>query len=178
MPGTFYPWLLPFMEHGNPVSPQQQAMRIIGEAEKRIGSETPGFGITYSANYDQTQTIRNTYSQGGWRTGTSGSNQAEVMRCLETLLATEFSQWQFKIRIAPITTMTYSDFGGLTHRQVVENDLSAIRDLLNDGWIVAGWVNQHSHPDFAVGGGIAQLPRDLSQLIQKTLRQFCLDFPQ
>jgi hypothetical protein len=177
MPGTFYPFLLPFSEQGKSISAEEQARRIIAEAAQRIGVNTPGFGITYSANYNQTQTIREVYAHGIWRTGISGANQAQVMTCIETLQETEFQSFQNKIRIVPITTMTYSDFGGWTHRQVVEQDLEAIHELLNAGWIIAAWVNQVSDPDFAIGGGIARLPNDLSDLIQQTLRKFCAEFP-
>jgi hypothetical protein len=177
MPGTFFPFFLPYAENGLPVSAEEQASRIIAEARKLLNAGAPGFAITCSANYGQTMDIRKAYSTGEWHTGISGANQAEVMRCMESLLEKEPPALRDKIRIAPITTMTYSGFGAQTHEQVVRNDLSEIGKLLESGWMVAGWVNQRTDPDYAVGGGIARLSDDISTLIQKTLQQFSLEFP-
>ena len=91
MTGAFYPFFLPFIENGKPLSAMDQARRIIQEAAKRLEYGAAGFAITYSANYDQSVHIRQTYRDGNWITGTSGANQAEVMRCNEGRLAKGFS---------------------------------------------------------------------------------------
>lgn len=177
MPGTFYPFFLPYAENGHPVPSIEQASRIIAEARKRLNEGAKGFAITYSANFGQTLEIRKAYAAGAWCTDISGANQAEVMHFMELLLGQTSVPLRGKIRIAPITTMTYSGFGGLSHMQVVQNDLLEIRKLLESGWTVAGWVNQKSDPDYAVGGGIARLTSGISTLIQQTLKQLSKDFP-
>lgn len=176
-PGKFIPFFLPFNEKGNFLSSNEQAMRIIHYASQMLEAGAKGVAITYSANYDQTQTIQKTYSTGNWHTHTSGANQASVMAALEELQNTIYAPLQHKIRIAPITTMTYSNYGGKTHDQVLINDLSNVESLLQDGWYLLGWINQHTSPAFAIGGGISQLPANLSNLIQAKLKEFQENYP-
>lgn len=170
--GKFIPFFLPFSENGHYLTSEEQAMRITNYAQELIAKGAIGVAITYSANYDQTQRIAQTYSEGNWNTHTSGANQAAVMTALEELQIISHKNLQHKIRIAPITTMTYSDYGGKSHEEVVVDDLYKIEDLLRKGWMVLGWMNQNTAPNYAVGGGIAELPEKLSALIQANLKEF------
>ena len=45
-------------------------------------------------------------------------------------------------RIAPITTMTYSDYDGKDHITAVKDDLAQIQKMLESGWDILGWQNQ------------------------------------
>ena len=164
-----------------PGNSREQAEKIIATAKNRIDAGASGLAITYSANYGQTKKIHQTYELGGWNTGTSGANQAEVIREMELLVDNKTVALQKKIRIAPITTLTYEPdgFGNFTHEEVVRQDLDRIDGLLNSGWDVLGWVNQSSNPRYAIGGGVvASLPKHIDDLIQKTLSQFASDYPE
>ncbi len=176
--GRFINFYLPYQdERGNARSAADQALAILAEAQTLISLGSPGVAITYSANYDQTVTIHKTYQSGHWQTHLSGANQAAVMQAMETLMASQYSPLQQQLKIAPITTMTYRDYGGRTHRQVVESDLDAIQWLLDQGWAVLGWQNQRTIPGYAIGGGIATLPQDIDILIQTTLAKYAADYP-
>lgn len=176
--GCLIDFYLPYQnQNGESVSSYDQAVAILEEAKKWIAKGYKGVAITYSANYDQTTAIHRTYKSGHWNTKTSGANQAEVMREMESLLGNVYSALQHHVLIAPITTMTYSNFGGNSHKDVVESDLKHIKSLLENEWIVLGWQNQHSRPDYAVGGGIATLPAEINNLIQSTLAQYAKNFP-
>ncbi len=172
MPGQFIDYYLPFIEQGKPLTAQEQATQILTKATKCIESGCTGVAITYSANYDQSIRINETYQNGQWQTHTNGANQAQVIFQMEELQENQFRNLQSKMRIAPITTLTYSTFGGKSHKQVVNDDLENIKRLLDHNWTVLGWINQISAPDYAVGGGIVQLPAELSSMIQKTLKEF------
>lgn len=175
--GCFSEFYLPYQnQNGESVSSHDQAVAILEEAKKWIAKGYSGVAITYSANYAQTTAIHRTYTSGQWYTQTSGANQAEVMREMELLLGNAYSTLQHQAHIAPITTMTYSDYGGKSHKNVVEYDLNHIKSLLENGWVVLGWQNQHTRPDYAVGGGIATLPADINSMIQTTLAQYAKDF--
>jgi hypothetical protein len=179
--GHFVDFYLPYSDqHGQRVSASDQAGRIIAEAQARIAAGALGVAITYSANYGQTVQIGATYSSGGWNTQTSGSNQADVMRQMETLLGGQYTSLQGKLRIAPITTMTYTDYGGHSQLDVVQSDLDGIKGLLDAGWVILGWQNQDSKPHrrYAIGGGVAnKLPPQVDRLIQTTLTQYAHDYP-
>ena len=177
MRGVFLPFYLPFVDHNTRVPSVIQARRILDYAEQLLSGEIAGVAITYSANYGQTQHIRKCYDSGEWKTGISGANQAQVMTELESLLENEYQALQNKVRIAPITTMTYDNYGTFTHLQVIEQDLMGIRKLLETGWVVLGWMNQNTSPLFAVGGGIAMLAGELDNLIQDNLLHFSREFP-
>lgn len=187
--GNFVNFYLPYTDKsGKRVSSQDQALSIITKAQELIGGGSPGVAITYSANYGQTQTIHQTYDSGGWNTHTSGANQADVMQAMESLMGDEkHSSLQQCLKIAPITTMTYSGYGGQTHKQVVESDLQYIKSLLDAGWAVLGWQNQDSIPGYSIGGGVSerpdehgvvQFPQDLKDLVQTTLAKYAVDYPQ
>jgi hypothetical protein len=164
------------------ISSKDQASQILNKAQSLISDGAPGVAITYSANYGQTVKINQTYKDGNWNTQTSGANQADVMQSMESLLGGDFSNLQHKMRIAPITTMTYTDYGGGKHEDVIKNDLANIKSLLDLGWTVLGWQNEDTGiNDFAVGGGVAkktgQFPKDLSNLVQTTLKKYLAEYP-
>lgn len=176
--GSLVNFYLPYIdESGNKVPARDQAHAIIAEAQKLLSQGSPGVAITYSANYHQTVTIHKTYESGQWNTNTSGANQAAVMHAMESLMGGEFSTLQRRLEIAPITTMTKSDYGGRTQQQVVESDLEYIKSLLDKGWDVLGWQTQSSIPRYAIGGGIAIVPPEIDTLIQTTLAKYAVDYP-
>lgn len=148
--------LVPFELTFQGKTADDQARRILGEAERRLDAGALGVGITYSANLAQSELIRRTYAEGGWNTHTGGANQASVMTAMETLLGGPFAGLQTKMRIVPITTMSYDDLPtGTTMDDIVVADLAAIRALIADGWTVLGWINETGSDQFAVGGGVA-----------------------
>ncbi len=171
--GKFIDFYLPYSQDGNYISAKSQAQKILQEADTLLKKGSFGVAIIYSANYDQTKTIRKTYTEGKYKTGTSGANQANVMTEMENLLDTpNYQHLQGKIRIAPITTLTYSDYDGKDHITVVKDDLAQIKQMLKNGWDILGWQNQttiKSKHKYAVGGGVASLSHDISHEIQSTL---------
>ena len=184
--GVFIDFLLAYEENGRFISSQMQAQTIIDKAKALLANGAAGVAITYSANFGQTQKIAETYQIGAWNTETGGSNQADVMMAMENLLGSTATELQGKLRIAPITTMTYTDYGGKTHAKVITDDLAAIKALLEQGWVILGWINQVSAPDYAVGGGIAnsldaqgmpRFPKSLSDFVQMTLKGFSSNYP-
>ena len=167
--GKFIDFCLPYSQDGNHISAKSQAEKILQEADTLLKKGSFGVAIIYSANYDQTKTIRKTYTEGKYKTGTSGANQANVMTEMEKLLDTpNYQHLQGKIRIAPITTMTNLNFDGKDHITVVKDDLAQIKQMLENGWDILGWQNQTTKK-YAVGGGIANLSHDISDKIQSTL---------
>jgi hypothetical protein len=171
--GKFIDFYLPYNQDGKHISAESQAEKILQKADALLKDGSFGVAIIYSANYKQTQTIRKTYKKGAYKTGISGSNQANVMTEMESLLGTtDYQHLQGKIQIAPITTMTYSDYDGKTQMTVVKDDLAQIKQMLENGWDILGWQNQttiKSNNKYAVGGGIAYLSHDISSEIQSTL---------
>ena len=188
--GSFLPYYLPYRTpSGQGISEQSQAETLLKEAQKLVAAGAAGVAITYSANYGQTVHITATYQAGNWNPQVGGVNQAQVMADMLSLLGTTYSALQMKMRIAPITTMSYppDDYGSYTHAQVVDQDLAAIKSLLDSGWTVLGWQNNSTATQsFAVGGGVSkkpgpngkpQFPPALSDLVQKRLQQFAVDYP-
>ncbi|MDD1416072.1 DUF2281 domain-containing protein [Dolichospermum sp. ST_con] len=171
--GKFIDFYLPYSQDGNHISAKSQAEKILQEADTLLKKGSFGVAIIYSANHGQTKTIKETYAEGGYKTGTSGANQANVMTNMESLLDTpNYQHLQGKIRIAPITTMTNLNFDGKDHITVVKDDLAQIKQMLEDGWDILGWQNQTTIKNkhkYAVGGGVATLPPDISHEIQSTL---------
>ncbi len=176
MKGKFIPFLLPFKEGEKFISNEEQALRILTKANSLIIEGYSHVYITYSANYDQTRSITAAYNSNKWQTHTGGANQAAVMSAMEDLLAAEFKHLQGKMRIAPVSTLTYSDFGGHTHKEVIEKDLQQIEEHLQHGEVVLGWMNQNTQPRYAIGGGIAQLPEALNELIQTKLKELAKSY--
>ena len=63
--------------------------------------------------------------------------------------------------------------------EIVKTDLDRIKTYLDDGWDILGWQNQHtgkdsSHP-YAIGGGIANLPLDISEINPRNTDQICAE---
>ncbi len=175
--GKFINFYLPYQTpQGHSVPNKIQATQILDKARQLISQGVKGVAITYSANFGQTEKIRATYASGGWDTHTSGANQADVMRNMESLMGNQYSDLQRVMEIAPITTMTYTDYGGKTHLEVVQNDLEHIKNLILKGWYVLGWMNQNSKPHYAVGGGVAHLTPRINVLIQSTLSKYAAEY--
>jgi len=176
--GALIPFELTFVGR----TPQDQARLILHEARRRLSEGARGIGITYSANLGQSERIRDTYAAGAWNTHTEGANQASVMTAMEALEDTEFADLRTKLRIVPITTMSYGPLpAGTTMDDIVVADLAAIRDLITAGWSVLGWINEAAGERFAVGGGVAKqyyadrpdlaLSPAQSEIIQAELRR-------
>ena len=178
--GKFIDFYLPYKnQDGKYITNQDQAQEILQRTQILIKNGSRGIGIIYSANYSQTITIRNTYKHGKYKTGIGGSNQAAVIHQMESLLDNrQFQSLQGKIQIAPITTMTYSDYGGKTHIEVVIDDLNQIEEMLKDGWDILGWQNQTTinNNEYAIGGGVTQLTKEIKQKIQDTLHNFACKY--
>lgn len=154
-----------------------QALAILQEARRQIAAGHPGAAVIYSANEGQTRDLARVYASGGFSAGIIGAHQAEVMTQLETLLATDaWKDLRNKARIAPITTIP--DLSDPT--TIVNRDLQAIRDYLEQGWAILGWINQETrgtdHP-YAIGGGVIQLDPAIANLIQTELKTLATDFP-
>ncbi|MCC5938878.1 MAG: hypothetical protein JJU34_16485 [Lunatimonas sp.] len=179
MRGCFIDFELPFKANAGIIPARDQVRRILAKAKETLELGYVGVAITYSANFQQRNKIRETYASGDWQTFTQGANQAAVMRELEGFLDTmEFEPIRNKVRIAPITTLTYSDFGGKTQEEIVKEDLGYIANLLHNGWAVLGWINEPSSGRYAVGGGIVKLPDQLEKTIQEGLAEFARRFKE
>ena len=160
------------------LSNREQAEKIVSTARSLLDDGVRGVAITYSANYGQTRKSQQVYFSGGWDTGTSGANQAEVMTEMETFLKDSATELRGNLRILPITTMNggsipTDEWNVDLHRGIVITDLDRVQRYLDSGWVVLGWQNQKTvdsptHP-FAIGGGVASLPDGLSKLIQRRL---------
>lgn len=174
--GQFISFYLPYSSKTG--DSKNQAQAIADETSKRIKKGSPGVAITYSANYGQTIEIHKTYDAGNWNTHTSGANQADVMREMEALMGSTETALQGSLQIAPITTMTYTDYGGNTHDEVIQSDLSYIKSLLDKGWDVLGWQNQDSIPKYAVGGKISKMTPAQKMLIQNALSKLSKEYPE
>lgn len=177
-PGNFLNLVVPFLKDNISVPPENQAKDILDKSLELINNGAKGVAITYSANYGQTREIERIYFAGGWNTHTDGANQAAVIRCMESLLGTDYKALQGKMRIAPITTMNAyqncaSPWNDDVHMGIVITDLDRIKNYLEGGWDVLGWQNQTTvgNPKcpYAIGGGVARLPQAISDKIQNTL---------
>ena len=110
-------------------------------------------GITYSANSDQTEEIRFTYQDNGWRTGTNGANQAAVMRQVEQYLESErYESFRKIFRIMPITTI--NNDRSRDHLELVREDLDCIEKFVREGNLLLIWCNQTTGWNPAIGGGV------------------------
>lgn len=177
-PGNFIPFLLRYKPQHNSqpgdLDSIQQAQAIIDKTRALLAAGAAGVAITYSANYNQTVAIHQVYTAGGWNTHTMGGNQATVMAEMERLMGLpENRDVQMKLRIAPISTMSYPTI--FTHYQYVFLDLVNIKvGYLDQGWTVLGWQNQDVAPgEYAVGGSIAgKMPDEIRYLIQNVLKLY------
>lgn len=183
--GQFIPFLNPFIDkHGVEIDAKLQALSILIEAMKNLSEGFPGTAITYSANYSQTIMIRQTYDAGGWQTNIVGSNQASVMTEMEKEMAsTLYSSLHGKLHIAPITTIPSDPNDIPAWLTILESDMSSIENLLKNNWIVLGWQNQSSFPEFAhadkkAKGVVSKFPSQVHDYIQNTLSQFAITYPK
>ena len=148
--------------NGNSINAYAQARQILAEVQ-RLAVANPNIkvGITYSANHNQTNVIRQAYGD-RWEnrdprlTGIEGDNQAKVIKNLETLLqVVQYQHLQKNFRILPITTMTND--GSSFDTDWINRDLQYIDDFNKQGNIVLGWQNQDTQKNlarpFAIGGG-------------------------
>lgn len=184
--GAFINFLLPFKKNGVGISAENQAKAILQESQKLIREGAKGVGICYSANYGQTCKIEETYKKGDWYTQTDGANQAAVMHSMEAQMSNiQYKDLQGKLRIVPITTM--NDYGSdhqvkpwndQVHMDIVKYDLERIKTYVENGWIILGWQNQITASDpkhpYAIGGGVATVPADISDEIQNTLIHYAI----
>jgi|GEM_PF-6170934 len=61
--GKFIDFYLPYSQHGNHISAESQAQKILQEADTLLKKGSFGVAIIYSANHGQTKTIRKTALQ-------------------------------------------------------------------------------------------------------------------
>lgn len=179
--GSFLPFNIPYSQNGSQVPAQDQAEEILKKAAELTTNGAEHVAITYSANYGQTREIEKTYFNGGWNSGTSGANQAEVMRQMEILLGSTYAALQGKMHIVPITTLNaYTDpvspWNDDVLMGIIITDLARIKMYLESGWHVLGWQNQSTvtnpqHP-YAIGGGVVRLPAAINDKIQQTLMEY------
>ena len=193
--GQFIPY---FLNHKK-LSNKEQAKMILDRV-RALKKQYPGkkVGITYSANEDQTIKIAETYGNGGYNTGTTGANQAEVIAEIEKLLRTDdYKDCQNTFRIIPVTTILRKT---KDNEARINLDLTNAEKFLSDGNIVLGWVNAYGLnnksnsavsdnivgglylspnkvKEYAIGGGIAKLPDVLSSRVQNTFQSFAAEYP-
>jgi hypothetical protein len=171
--------------NGKDVPESKQAEEILKQADIYLASsKIKGLSITYSANISQTNSILKTYENGNWRTGVSGENQAQVMQEMESLLSgTIYSHLQNSVRISPITTIP-SDVNDVNEWMTqLSSDMNEVESLLKKDWIVLGWINQDSKPNYAhaqdsPNGVIKHFPPKVSSYVQNSLHQFSLNYPK
>ena len=157
-------------------SAKDQAVEIL-EYVLQYYNEGRGYeqiGILYSANAGQTDTIRQTYENGGWFTGTNGGNQASVISEVEKLLRDNprYQKLQSIFRIIPITTMDYSKSGHVMDDQRIKDDLNAVSVFLKKGnRVVLGWQNEYTKEgEYAIGGGIAMQSGTKEEKMKKQIQ--------
>ncbi|MBN9226648.1 MULTISPECIES: hypothetical protein [Legionella] len=159
MPKGIVPFRVDFEKNGVGVSTRAQAAQILDEVARQHANGAKTVGITYSANQAQTDKIQSTYKNGGWKTGTDGSNQAAVISEIEQLLTTpKYQHLQGVYRTVPITTMKYDSTGKAVKAKDtdVEESLKGASKFMDDGGVLLGWTNQTTAPGrLAIGGGVA-----------------------
>lgn len=169
--------------YGPGISHDDMALVIINAAEKSLAAGATGVGYLYSANYGQTVTIERTYFTGGWDTGTSGANQAQVVMAVEAFLGTPtYQHLQGILRILPITTMDYNtvpQWNADIHIGIIYTDLKRIENYLMSGWDVLGIQDQHSDAQkpYAIGGTIADMGPSENDAIQQGLIALAKNYP-
>ncbi len=164
--------LIPIVLNFSKLSHHEQAKAILAEVSRLHQIGYSKVGITYSANYAQSENIHHCYQTKKWITGTSGANQAEVISEIEGLLQTkEYQKFQGIFHILPITTMLLTHEPSQSHKvglpdEIVKKDQDFILNFIKEGGVVLGWQNQLSTEEkpFAVGGGIARMLPDNMKL--------------
>lgn len=136
-----------------------QADQFIAKVQEilKYNPNLPGCMITFSANHGQTLNAIESYSQGEWKVGICGGNQAAVVKTIEQKLE-ELPALQRRLRFAPITTMkSYADGGSTASDEEFKESLQFIQDEAKAGHHIIVWTNQGATKDnpFAVGGSIA-----------------------
>lgn len=159
MPNSIVPFRVDFEKDGTSVSSRAQAIKILDEVARLHANGAKTVGITYSANKDQTDKIIDTYNKGGWKTGTSGANQATVISEIEQLLTEpKYKHLQSVYRTVPITTMEYDSKGKPAPAKdtAVKQSLDHASQFMESGGVLLGWTNQKNPPGkLAIGGGVA-----------------------
>lgn len=162
MPGIFYPFKVHYGDSKpEAVKKKSQAEQILDEVDRLHKLGYKQVGITYSANQDQTNAIQATYAKtdGSWKTGTAGGNQAAVMQEVERRLASKkYKHLQQVFRIVPITTMKSSGSPNPATDQEVQSSLSAADTFMKgEGHVLLGWQNQNTKgKKLAIGGALAK----------------------
>lgn len=176
--GHFIPFLLRFKDKSGAIVPaEEQARQIVSKVQQVLEDGALGVALLYSANYRQSQMIRETYASNHWKTGVAGTNQAAVIQCVEHFMEHPFKNLQGRFRVAPVTTMTYDHYDGQQLQEVVLEDLQSIRTLLEGGWHVLGWMNQETQPHYAIGGGVSGvMDPTLKDTIQRSLAEFAIEY--
>lgn len=160
------PFQIDFIKNGVGVLAKDQAIKILDEVERLHANGAQRVGITYSANQDQTDKIIDTYKNGGWKTGTTGSNQASVIAAVEQLLVEQkYQHLQSVYQTVPITTMKYSNGKALAADDTsVQNSLDHASQFMAEGGVLLGWKNQNiPEGALAIGGGVASQVQTSSQ---------------
>jgi hypothetical protein len=162
--GKFIDLLVVYNDENHPnVTFDDEAIVILDAAQKSLDAGASGVGYIYSANYGQTVTIERTYFKGGWNTGTSGANQAQMVMAVEQLLGkAKYSHLQGKLHILPVTTMDYNSIPSWNediHIGIIYTDLKRIENYLMVGWDVLGLQDQKNNAKkpYAIGGKIANM---------------------
>lgn len=190
-------------EQPDGMTDQEQAQFILetalraDEEAKRAGKTIPGFGITYSANAQQTRDCMTAYAASSdtkpLQPTISGANQAQVVgliiaflrQAAEAVRQGRTHRYQSLInrfRIIPITTMDADGPENFAKSKEVLRSIIYLFNYLGAGWQIYAWQNQLSHTNrFAVGGGMAKdIPGAADQnkkIIQPALR-FAADIPE
>ncbi|STY29168.1 Dot/Icm secretion system substrate [Legionella wadsworthii] len=172
MPNSIVPFQVNYEKNGTPISAREQAIKILDQVDKLHdkGNGAKKVGITYSANQNQTDTIIDSYQKGKWNTGTSGANQANVISEIEKLLAEpKYQHLKGVYETVPITTMKYDKNGkaAAADPSSVTKSLDHASQFMDNGGVLLGWTNQKTHPNLAIGGGVASSvqPADQKKMI-------------
>ncbi len=178
--GKFIDLRIDFEVDGKKISASEQAKKILEKANALVKKGSKGMAIIYSANYGQTRDIQRTYLSGEYCAQILGANQAQVMFEMERMLSGIYNSLQYKMRIAPITTMNgYSNpvpnWNNDVLLGIIQTDLDRIENYLLSGWSVFGWQNQltaaDSNAPYAIGGGVVKLPAQITDTIQERLKK-------
>jgi hypothetical protein len=163
---------------------ENQADKILEQVRKLKNQGYEKVGITYSANREQADKIRGAYSEGKWKVGIKGSNQAEVMALVEKKLGEPGnSDLRSVFQVLPLTTIDKGqpDKGKGLDAGCFNEDKKFIDNFIGKkGSVVLGWQNQDSNDKtdskFAIGGGRAdktknnKMSKDQSKTIQEYLQ--------
>lgn len=152
----------------------RQAKCILDAALSEYQKHQHVVGISYSANASQTKAIYKAWAEGqSGAEAINGANQAAVIHRLSELL---YNTDDYKVlqngvfKIVPISTM--DGFDAKTSDKELRTCLEVARNVADNGCLFV-WVNQgatSTHP-YAIGGGVANVPKARHQFIMATLGQ-------